>query len=122
MIDRERISDFIQSHLKVLIAVVSAVFVCFLLVLFVSVIAFRNGEKRRLEEAERLKAKSIPPEEFFLPEEPLQVPGIQLSRESSSQWTEEEVSRWYVLPSEEDLDGLRSIGENAVENLLEAVP
>ena len=62
------------------------------------------------------------PEEFFLPEEPLQVPGIQLSRESSSQWTEEEVSRWYVLPSEEDLDGLRSIGENAVENLLEAVP
>lgn len=122
MIDKEQVSAFIQSHLKTLVLAVSGVLILLIFVLIISITSARNAEKRRQEEAARLKSMVIPPEEFFLPPEPLQIPGVQLSRESGLKWTEEEVTGWYILPSEDDLDGLRSIGDNAVENLLETVP
>ena len=115
----EGIKDFIREHSKVVI--LSAAIVLLVCLLLIIVVAVASSGKESRQDA-RLSAETIPPEEFFLPDEPLPTPGIQLSRESEPAWSEEEAERWFVPPSKEDLDELRQLGEESVNRLLEAVP
>ena len=117
-INIEGIADFIREHSKVVVLSAGIVFVCLLIILIASLSI--SGESEKPEPQSSMNA--IAPEEFFFPDEPLATPGIQLSRDRESAWSEEEAERWFVAPSKEDLDEMRRLGEESVNHLLEAVP
>ncbi len=120
-INIEEIKDFIRGHAKVFILSAAIVLVCLLLVI-VALLAFSGRSAKEENAVTAPNALAIPPEEFFFPDEPLPLPGIQLSRESTPSWSEEEASRWFIPPSKGDLDELRFLGEESVTRLLEQVP
>ena len=122
MIDRDIAREFIENH-KVLLVVCTAAFLAVLMLLLVILCAsgMSSGKKERKLAAARMEF-SIPPEEMYLPAEPLQVPGVQLYRNPMQHWSPDEMKKWYTVPDAAALAGLRSVGKKQVDEILEPVP
>ncbi|MBO8450231.1 MAG: hypothetical protein IAA96_03910 [Spirochaetes bacterium] len=110
----------VKERILVLAAGIAALVLAAVLVF--SAVAEKKRSDGLLREAELRKSRAIPPEAFFLPDEPLGLPGVQLSRTTPPSWTEEETGRWFIPPSDADMESLRLAGEAPVHRLLESVP
>ena len=120
MADIKKLGEFIGAHSRVFIVSAGITAACVLLILIFSFAGSRTSKNE--PNASSSQSAGIPPEEFFLPDEPLSLPGIQFSRETESSWSEAEASRWFIPLSREDLQELRASGEKSVERLLEKIP
>ncbi|ULQ60208.1 hypothetical protein K7I13_02510 [Brucepastera parasyntrophica] len=122
MISREDVIKFIDNNLRILV-----ISFALLLIILVAVLGFsihtQNAEKQKADKlAAELKARIIPPKEFWLPVEPLETRGVILSREPHTSWTDDEAEKWYIVPSAESMAELRSAGQTQIEKILESVP
>ncbi len=120
MIDRERVEEFIELHRIQVVLALSAVRAIIVVLLVVSAIAGRHG--KRQDHAREIAALSIKAGDFWLPDEPLRLPGVQLFREPEEKWTPVEIKRWYTVPDSKALGELRSAGKKTVDEILESVP
>ncbi|MDR2729438.1 MAG: hypothetical protein LBB81_00885 [Treponema sp.] len=64
----------------------------------------------------------IPPEDFFLPEEPDYLPGVLLGRERRKSWTEEDAMDYWQNPMISGEDEWRNNIETAIDKLMERIP
>jgi hypothetical protein len=119
MIDRERIEDFVALHRIQVVVVLSVALALIVLVLIVSAV---TGPRAKGEGRGRDAAFSIKSGDFWLPDEPLPLPGVQLFRERAEKWSPDEIKRWYTVPDSKALGELRSAGKKTVEQTLESVP
>ncbi len=119
MIDRERIGEFVELHR---IQVVVALSVALALIVILFVVSAIQSSRAKERGRERDTAFSIKPGDYWLPEEPLQLPGVQLFRERAEKWSPVEIKRWYTVPDSKALGELRSAGRKAVDQMLESVP
>ncbi len=119
MIDRERIEEFVALHR---IQVVVALSVALALIIIVFLVSAIPASRAKEQGRDRDAAFSIKPGDYWLPEEPLQLPGVQLFRERAEKWSPVEIKRWYTVPDSKALGELRSAGRKTVEQMLESVP
>ena len=123
MIDRETIVEFIEARKKIVLIVTSAIFIVLVLLLILSIVTeSRLSKKNKAESSSKEQSTIVLPDNLWLPAEPLSVPGVQLSRDRRAIWTAEDVKRWYTVPDNAALAGLRSTGQQQIEKLLESVP
>ncbi len=109
MIDKEKAFNFFRKRSVLLILLAALIVICLIFVFIVRPYS-------------KIEESAIPLEDFFFPDEPLQLPDIQLSREPKPFWSDEEAARWFIPLSENDLNDLRLKGEEKVKRLLEAIP
>ena len=122
MIDREWIEDFVELHRIQLVVSLSAVLAILALIIVLSLASGgHQGKHKKLKQSPGGNV-TIKAGDFWLPSEPLQVPGIQLFREPTSKWSPAEIKRWYTVPDTEALGELRSAGKKTVDEILESVP
>ncbi|MCL2067114.1 MAG: hypothetical protein FWG99_06580 [Treponema sp.] len=66
--------------------------------------------------------RTIPPEDFFLPEEPDFVPGVLPEREQRESWTLEDAQPYWQDPLKYGEEKWRDMVEAAIDKYLESVP
>ena len=59
---------------------------------------------------------------IYLPEEPGLGKDYILSRNTQSEWSEEEARKWFVEPDGKMMDDIRAVNDKLINDLLEAVP
>jgi hypothetical protein len=64
----------------------------------------------------------IPPEDFFLPDEPDYLPGVLLERERRESWTEEDAVDYWQNPMISGEDEWRNNIETAIDKFMERIP
>jgi len=122
MIDRERVADFIEIHRFQLVIALSVILLVLILIVVISVIS-SSGKPRRVRAVTVVNAAgALKSGEVWLPSEPLEVPGVQLFRETGAQWSPAEVEKWYTIPDAKSLEELRSAGRKPIDEILESVP
>ena len=107
MIDRERIEEFVELHRIQLVVALSAFLALFALIAVFSIASGRHYSVKKHVNA-KATAAALSVGDFWLPEEPLQVPGVQLFREGETKWSPAEIKRWYTVPDTQALGELRS--------------
>lgn len=122
MIDRDTIVEFIETRKKMMLIITAAVLVVLVLLLILSIVTESRLNKNKTESSSKEQSAVLLPENLWLPAEPLAVPGVQLSRVQRDSWSAEDVKRWYTVPDSTSLAGLRSVGQNQIDKLLESVP
>ena len=122
MIDRDTIVEFIETRKKMMLIITAAVLVVLVLLLILSIITESRQTRIKTESGGKELSTALAPENLWLPAEPLAVPGVQLSRVRRDNWSAEDVKRWYTVPDSTSLAGLRSVGQNQIDKLLESVP
>jgi len=81
------------------------------------------GGKKPLKGPERFDIISpIPPEDFFLPDEPDFVPEVILERERRTSWSEQDAAEHWRNPLENGEEQWRDKIEAAINEYLERVP
>jgi hypothetical protein len=66
--------------------------------------------------------RSIPPEEFFLPQEPDFLPETLPERERRKFWTEEDARPFWIDPLDEGTREYTDLMSTVIDDLLEAIP
>ena len=122
MIDRETIAEFFETRKKMMLIITAAVLVLLVLLLILSIVTESRLNKKKTESNSEKQSTAVLPENLWLPSEPLAVPGVQLSRVRKESWTVEDVKRWYTVPDNTSLAGLRAVGQSQIDKLLESVP
>jgi len=122
VIDRDTIVEFIETRKKMMLIITAAVFVVVVLLLILSIVTEFRLNKNKTESSSKEQSAVLLSENLWLPAEPLAVPGVQLSRVRRDNWSAEDVKRWYTVPDSTSLAGLRSVGQNQIDKLLESVP
>ncbi len=122
MISRERIAGLIDEH-RVRLALGLGVTLLILLVVLVAGMLSKASAEKDAERLSEEKARlSVHPDEFFIPDEPFPLPGIQYSRKTPPAWPSDAVKLWYNNPDTEMLDGVREPARRQIDDLLESVP
>ncbi|HNY17994.1 MAG TPA: hypothetical protein PK542_08320 [Treponemataceae bacterium] len=121
MIDRERIEEFVELHRIQLVVALSAFLALLALIIIFSISSAGRYSAKKRGHA-KTTAGTVSVSDFWLPEEPLQVPGVQLFREGEAKWSPAEIKRWYTVPDTQALGELRSAGKKSVDAILESVP
>ena len=122
MIDRDTIVEFIEARKKMMLILSAAILVVLVLLLILSIVTESRLNKKKTESNSEKQSTAVLPENLWLPSEPPAVPGVQLSRVRRDNWSAEDVKRWYTVPDSTSLAGLRSVGQNQIDKLLESVP
>jgi hypothetical protein len=120
--DRDAIIEFIENHKKMIAVGLGFALLTLILTFVISVVASNDAVRKSALAAETQKKSALLPEELWFPQEPLSVPGVQLSRATRAQWTAEDAKRWYTVPDEASLEGLRAASQKQIDELLESVP
>lgn len=68
------------------------------------------------------KEQGVPLEELYIGEEPGLYPPVLLYRTRKTQWSIEDVERWYHHPTEEEQKELEEIFMEKTESILDTVP
>jgi hypothetical protein len=103
------------------------------LAVVVTAVLVKNGEREKNAAADlaarspagegaRFLGPPVPPEEWFLPDEPDFVPGVLLERERRSGWTEADAAPFWRDPLKNGEEPWRERVETAIDELLERVP
>ena len=121
MIDRERIEEFVELHRIQLVVALSAFLALIALISICSIASAGHDQAKKRGHAKAV-AGALSAGDFWLPEEPLTVPGVQLFREGETKWSPAEIKRWYTVPDTQALGELRSAGKKSVDAILESVP
>lgn len=122
MLDREALSDFVEAHRNSIIVVLAGILVALILTL-VLVLAHGSTTNREKRLALELRAqRALKPADLFLPPEPLELPGVILSREPGHIWTEEDAFRFFIVPDLGAVEALRSLAQLQIDEILESVP
>jgi hypothetical protein len=108
------VSDMWENNRTIFLAV-CALIICIPLILIV-VIGMGKTD------SETVVKRTTVDEYIYLPEEPGLGKDYILSRKKQSQWSEEEAKRWFIEPDGEMLDNMRTVNDNLINDLLEAVP
>ncbi|MCR4712895.1 MAG: hypothetical protein K5751_00780 [Treponemataceae bacterium] len=108
------VSDMWENNRTIFLAV-CALIICIPLILIV-VIGMGKTD------SETVVKRTTVDEYIYLPEEPGLGKDYVLSRKKQSQWNEEEAKRWFIEPDGEMLDNMRTVNDNLINDLLEAVP
>lgn len=118
-----RLQNFIASNKKIVLIVTGAVVVS-LILLIVIIIATSTGKSRsdEVEPHNVVRTTKIDPNVFWLLDEPLDLPGIQLSHEQNKKWDEDDIEFWYEKPSDETMEKLHKHNKKIIEKLLEETP
>ena len=122
MIDRETIAEFFETRKKMMLIITAAVLVLLVLLLILSIVTESRLTKNKTENSKKEHSTVLLPDNLWLPAEPLAVPGVQLSRDRKERWSAEDVKRWYTVPDNTSLAGLRAVGQSQIDKLLESVP
>jgi hypothetical protein len=116
------VREFFDAHRRVCLIAGSSTLGLVVLLLVAQCAISGDAKRAEAERAVALAARAIPPDELFLPLEPLSVPGIRRFREPHVVWTAQEAKKWYTVPDEKMLGELRSASRKPVDELLESVP
>lgn len=119
---RDRTIEFVEDHLRTVIAVTAGVLLLLVLILLIVV---RGESVRRADQkkaAESMEAMQIRTEDFRYPSDPLPVPGIQRFRDRKQAWSIDEARTWYEEPTPESLEALKAAAAVQIDTILEAVP
>ena len=82
-----------------------------------------TSNKKPPEVPDRINIISpIPPEDFFLPDEPDFIPDVLLEREKRSSWSEQDAMEYWQNPLEAGEEQWRKKIEAAIDEYLERVP
>jgi len=119
---RDRAIEFVETHIRAVIASVGGILALLVLVLAAALIGDSSKRSAAATEAAERAARAIRPEEFRLPSDPIPVPGVQRFRERKRAWSAEEAKSWYAEPSVESLEALRYAAKTQIDSILEGVP
>jgi hypothetical protein len=72
--------------------------------------------------SEAFSPRPVPPEEFFLPEEPDFLPETLLERERRKSWTEEDARPFWINPLDEGAAEYTDLMSTVIDDLMERVP
>lgn len=103
------------------------------LAVVVMVVLVKNGDREKTAAADsaerslagegaRFRGPPVPPEEWFLPDEPDFVPGVLLERERRSGWAAADAAPHWQDPLKNGEEPWRERVETAIDELLERVP
>ena len=122
MIDRARVTEFIQLR-KIQITVIAIVVLVVLLITLVIVLLVSGAATASTKNTKVSQAEDFfTPGELWIPEEPLQPPGVQLFREPRQKWSKDDAKPWYTVPDAKSLDELRAYSRKQIDDILESVP
>jgi hypothetical protein len=79
-----------------------------------------TGDVRDLSEV--FSPRSVPPEEFFLPDEPDYLPETLPEREKRKSWTVEDAAPFWTDPLDEGAGAYPDLMSTAIDDLMERVP
>lgn len=71
--------------------------------------------------ASNIPSVKIAPENLWIQDDPLNLPPIQFSREQKKKWSDEDIEKFFVEPSEEVIDKLNKKNSEKIKKLLEGV-
>ena len=118
----ERLSEFLSDHQGLVIRVCAGVLVLFAIILTL-LIVFSRAEAAKARELEEIKARrAIPIEDLYLPDDPMGLPSVQLSRDRKRFWTPDERDLWYHSIGQDELSALAESARRQIDDLLESVP
>ncbi len=118
----ERLSAFLSDHQGLVIRVCAGVLVLFAIILTFLVVISR-AEAAKAREIEETKARrAIPIEDLYLPDDPMGLPGVQLSRDRKRIWPPDERDLWYHSIGQDELSALAESARRQIDDLLESVP
>lgn len=122
MIDLDVVRDFIETHRILIIGVLVVVLVILVLILIIGLSLGSSAEKNRKEIEAQRELAAFKLEELFLPLEPIEIPGVILSRPQGKTWKTEDAQRWYHAPEAHEKQFLRSFSQRQIEEILESIP
>lgn len=70
---------------------------------------------------ESVPSVRIAPENLWTQDDPLNLPPIQFSREQKKKWSDEDIEKFFVEPSEEVIQKLHKKNSEKINKLLEGV-
>jgi hypothetical protein len=118
----ERLSDFLTDHRGLVIRVCAGVLVLFAGILALLISLSRAEAAKAREIAESRARRAIPIEDLYLPDDPMGLPGVQLSRERRLFWPPDERDLWYHPIGQDELSALAESARRQIDDLLESVP
>jgi hypothetical protein len=124
---RTKATDIMQNHRRTVLLslgglslLVFLILIGVLLLMNYSLAAADRAAGRDLSDT--FKPLAVPPEDFFLPEEPDFLPEALLEKEGQGTWSAEDARPFWKDPLQENPDLWRERMETVIDRLMERVP
>lgn len=110
-----RVKDFCFENTKIAIIIGLLILLILLcIILFIST----TGKKKETEEIEPI----VLSQPLIIPEGPVLPKDYNISRKTENNWSEEEISEWFTVPSEKEIDALTKTNDNMINEIIGAAP
>lgn len=110
-----RVKDFCFENTKIAIIIGLLILLILLcIILFIST----TGKKKETEEIEPI----VLSQPLIIPEGPVLPKDYNISRKTENNWSEEEISEWFTVPSEKEIDALSKTNDNMINEIIGAAP
>ncbi len=114
----DRIRDFVDEHKILSIGIIATVMV--LLIVLVLSMAISSGGKNKNKN--NLQPRFVAEDDFVRPQDYTMTEDYYFSRQTEKQWSQEEVDKWFAVPSTSVMNELRKDNSSLVEEILGAAP
>lgn len=117
LIDKAR--DFIDEHKILAVGIILVIVVLLIvLVLAIGISSSSSGKKNK----NVTESKFIVEDDFVMPQDYTLMEDYYFSRQTEDKWSQEEVDKWFAVPSTPVMNELRKDNDFIVEEILGAAP
>ncbi|MBQ2601403.1 MAG: hypothetical protein II584_03290 [Treponema sp.] len=114
----DRLRDFVEDHKILSVAIIIGIVI--ILISIVLVVGISSGTKKKkvntVDSVLTIEDDFVPPQDYTMTED------YYFSRQTDDSWPQEEVDRWFAVPSTPVMDELRKDNNSIVEEILGAAP
>ena len=114
----DRLRDFVEDHKILSVAIIIGIVI--ILISIVLVVGISSGTKKK--KVNTVDSVLTIEDDFVSPQDYTMTEDYYFSRQTDDSWPQEEVDRWFAVPSTPVMDELRKDNNSIVEEILGAAP
>ncbi len=111
----ERVKTFYVENKTISIVIGSLTFV---IIICIILLTCSVGQKKEPEEIESV----VLTQPLVTPEGPVLPKDYNITRKTDKNWNEKEISEWFTVPSEKEVEALSKSNDNMVNEIIGAAP
>ena len=111
----ERVKTFYVENKTISIVIGSLTFV---IIICIILLTYSVGQKKEPEEIEPV----VLTQPLVTPEGPVLPKDYNITRKTHKNWNEKEISEWFTVPSEKEVEALSKSNDNMVNEIIGAAP
>ncbi len=113
----DKIISYCKENTKKVIIILCSALIFILIIILISIII--SSKKNPVDYSRK---EIVLTQEQLVPDGPEVQRDYNITRETKENWPEEEINKWFTIPSAKDIDSLQQANDNLASKIVGAAP